>query len=112
MGTHLLVNDEIEELLSPLHDLDRQGWMKLEELVNKAQNNFALRLRIDFPCLSEDDIQIILLIRVGLTHQEMAKMWNIQLKSFRMRRWRIKHKMKITCDSFTEYIRNLYKNEI
>lgn len=111
METHLAVTDEMKELLAPLLDLDKQGWVKLEQLVNKVQNNFVQRLRKDYPCLSEDDIQLILLIRAGLTHQEMAKVGNVQLKSFRMRRWRIKQKMKIDCDSFTEFIRNLYRDD-
>lgn len=112
METYLVVTDEMKELLVPLLNLDKQGWMKLERLINKAQNNFVQRLRKDYLCLSEDDIQIILLIRAGLTHQEMSKVGNVQLKSFRMRRWRIKQKMKIDCDSFTEFIRNLYRKGV
>lgn len=111
METQLVVTDEMRELLAPLLDLDKQGWKQLEQLIDDAQDHFAQRLRADYPCLSEDDIQIILLIRSGLTHQEIAKIGNIQLKSFRMRRWRIKQKMKIDCDSFTEFIKHLYKKE-
>lgn len=112
METHLVVTDEMKELLAPLFDLDKQGWTYLEQLINNAQSNFVQRLRMDYPCLSEDDIQIILLIRVGLTHQQMAKIGNIQLKSFRMRRWRIKQKMQIDCESFTEFIKSLYWKDL
>lgn len=109
METHLVANDgTIDQFLSSF-DFSKQSWMQLEQLINLFQNNFVKQLRRDYTCLSEDDIRIILLIRIKCTNKEIARMENILLKSFRMRRWRIRQKMGITCDSFTEFIQELYQ---
>lgn len=104
----LVLTSEMEELFLSLLNPDKAGWQQLEQLVNQTQNQFTLRLRIDYPCLSEDDIKIILLLRMRLTHQEIANIMNIQLSSFRLRRWRIKQKMNIDCQSLSDFIRKLY----
>lgn len=97
---------EMKEPFPTSLNLDKAGWGELEQWVNQNQNQFAYRLRVDYLCLTEEDIKIILLLRVRLTHQEIANIMNVQLSSFRMRRWRIKHKMNINVRSFTEFIRS------
>lgn len=97
---------EMKEPFPTSLNLDKAGWTELEQWVNQNQNQFAYRLRVDYPCLTEEDIKIILLLRVRLTHQEIANIMNVQLSSFRMRRWRIKKKMNINFQSFTEFIRS------
>ncbi len=107
--TDLLLSNEIHTLLEPLQDLDKWGWWRLEELINLTQAHFVERLRADYPELSEEDVQVVMLIRVGLTHEEIARIGNVTLKSFRMRRYRIKRKMGVRCDSLTGFILALYR---
>ena len=107
--TDLLLSNEIHTLLEPLQDLGKCGWKRLEELTNLLQEGFVEQLRVDYPTLSERDIQVIMLIRSGLTHEEIARIGNVTLKSFRMRRYRIKRKMGVRCDSLTGFILALYR---
>ena len=67
------------------------------------------RLRADYPMLSEEDIQILMLIRSGLDCKEIARIGNVTPKSLRMRRYRIKQKMQVRCESLTEFVLALYR---
>lgn len=87
-------------------------WEGLEFALDEQQGNFVKRLRREYPCLSEDDIRIIMLLRIGILHSQIALMENITLKSFRMRRWRIKKKMGLDCPSFTQFILGLYRDNL
>lgn len=107
--TDRLLSNEIHTLLEPLQDLGKRGWKRLEELTNLLQEGFVEQLRVNYPALSERDIQVIMLIRSGLTHKEIARIGNVTLKSFRMQRYRIKQKMGVRCDNLTEFILALYR---
>lgn len=100
---------EIHTLLEPRKDLDARGWKRLEELIDRTQARFVERLRADYPMLSEDDIQVLMLIRSGLDNKEIARIGNVAPKSLRMRRYRIKQKMGVRCESLTEFILALYR---
>lgn len=83
-------------------------WSGMERHLNATQCCFADRLRKDYPILSEDDLHVIYLIRIGKEHAEIARFLNIKLESFRMRRCRLKKKMGVCCESISDYLRGLY----
>lgn len=87
-------------------------WEGLELALDEQQGNFVKRLRLEYPCLNKGDIHIIMLLRIGIPHHTIAFMRNITLKSFRMRRCRIKRKMGLDCPSFTQFILGLYKDNL
>lgn len=87
---------------------ENSNWDDLESFINQSQENFVQKIRRDYPSLSEDDIHIILLMRVGLTHRQIASFCNILLSSFRRRRSRLKKKMKVRCGSISKFICDLY----
>lgn len=104
-----LIPETIRVCLISLHDLDRDGWLQLEQWINETQEDFVKRFREDYVSLSEEDYQIVMLIRIGLSHKRIARIGNVALKSFKMRRFRIKQKMQIECAHLTEFLLNLYK---
>lgn len=110
---HLQYVDQMPEYLreyfSKLHYLDDNAWQQLEEWSNNLQTDFMKSFRKDYPFLSKEDYRVIMLIRIGLTHNHIAKIENISLKSLRMRRYRIKQKMQIDCSHLTLFLVNLYK---
>lgn len=99
---------EIYKLIHSSTKLEREDWNHIELYINQSQNSFVQKLRHDYAMLSEDDIRIILLIRMGLKHKEIASSCNILLSSFRKRRSRLKKKMGVECNSISTYIRRLY----
>ena len=62
---------EIKELLrrKPFVEND---WIKIEEFINNTQNQFVHRLAYNFPKLTQEDIHVILLMRLNLTNNEIA----------------------------------------
>lgn len=102
-----LIVEKMSTFYTSLYQMDKQKWRELEDLVNKCQNDFMLKLRLNFPFLSEDDFHIILLLRIGLSHTQISEVINVLKSSFRIRRSRLKKKMGVKCDSISEYIRNL-----
>ena len=68
---------EIKELLrrKPFVEND---WIKIEEFINNTQNQFVHRLAYNFPKLTQEDIHVILLMRLNLTNNEIANFFNIQ----------------------------------
>lgn len=84
------------------------NWSELENWINKTQNHFAEKLRSNYSSLTEDDFHIIFLLRTKKDHAEIAEFLNIKMSSFRVRRGRLKKKMNVECNSFTDYINSLY----
>ena len=85
--------EEIYDLLAPLRDLDKQGWNDLERYIDEAQDGFVRRFRADYPRLTEEGIQVAMLIRLGLCNEEIAHLGNVKLESLRMKYYRMKLQM-------------------
>lgn len=88
--------------------LTQSNWKYIEQEVDSLQKNFIRKIRSLYPSLTEDDIHIILLLRIGFTNKEITIICGILLESFRKRRYRLKKKMNIECDSICDFIRELH----
>lgn len=89
--------------------IKKDDWETIEQYLNKEQDNFVVKLRRDYPSLLEEDIDIIILLRLGVSHEKIAHLFHVLLASFRTRRYRIKKKMGIEDEfHFTEFIQKLY----
>lgn len=88
--------------------LTLSNWKLIEEEVDSLQKDFIRKIRKLYPPLTEDDIHIILLLRIGFTNKEITTVYGILLESFRKRRYRLKKKMNIECDSICDFIRELH----
>lgn len=104
----VIIVDDIKRQFKSLSSSTDKEWQSLVNLINRTQNNFVEKLCHDYPQLSEDDVQIIMLLRIHLTHEEIAQITHVELSSFRKRRCRIKKKMQIECLSFSQFIKDLY----
>lgn len=89
--------------------IKKEDWETVEQCLNKEQDNFVVKLRRDYLLLLEEDIHIIILLRLGVSHEKIARLFHILLASFRTRRYRIKKKMGIENEyHLTEFIQKLY----
>lgn len=102
------IEGELWDKMLSLHCLNEIEWKELEYSVNVTSDNFVDKIRQDYPVLSEDDIHIILLMRIDMKNSKIAKMLHILPTSFRMRRYRLKQKMNVDCTSLSDFIRKLY----
>ena len=85
---------DVQIYVTSLSAISDCNWNKLEFWINLHQDGFIYKLRHYYPILSEDDIHIILLLR-------------ILGSSFRIRRSRLKKKMNVSCESITDFIKSL-----
>lgn len=105
---YLKMNDS-ELWMDIFSQIKKEDWETVEQYINKEQDNFVVKLWQDYPLLLKEDIHIIVLLRLGVSHEKIARLFHILLASFRTRRYRIKKKMGIE-DKYhlTEFIRRLY----
>ncbi|RJU39571.1 hypothetical protein DXA24_18600, partial [Bacteroides sp. CF01-10NS] len=59
------------------------NWNKLEFWINLHQDGFIYKLRHYYPVLSEDDIHIILLLRIDFSNAQISELFHILGSSFR-----------------------------
>ena len=84
----LLRKDKTAELLSERSDV-------LYENVESISAGFYERLRTTYPELSPAEMELCAYIRAGLTNGEIAQRRNIQTKSVRMTKYRLKKKLAL-----------------
>ncbi|MBQ8225028.1 MAG: hypothetical protein IJZ86_06755 [Bacteroides sp.] len=99
---------EINLNLSKRAQLYEEDWLELEQKINQVYHSFTTQIMQDFPLLTKDDLHIIILLRIGVSHEDIARLYNIQLSSFRKRRARLKQKMNIECESISQFIQKIY----
>ena len=58
--------------------LKEEDWIMLKEKINYIYPDFTYRIIQDFPLLTKDDLRIIILLRIGITHEDIARLCNIQ----------------------------------
>ncbi len=93
--------------ITSLSVISNYDWNKLELWINLHQDAFVYKLRRYYPVLSEDDIHIILLLRIDFNNAQIAELFHILGSSFRIRRCRLKKKMNVSCESITDFIKSL-----
>lgn len=107
-GIDKISQEEIKHYVYSLKYFDANVWISLECMINDVQENSIESIRQYYPLLSEDDIHIILLLLIGLSNREISRLCGILPASFRKRRYRLKKKMNIECNSISEFICQTY----
>ena len=94
--------------ITSLSVISNHDWNKLELWINLHQDGFIYKLRHYYPALSEDDIHIILLLRIDFNNAQISELFHVLESSFRIRRSRLKKKMNVVCESITDFVKSLY----
>lgn len=89
--------------------LDETDWEEMEHYLNAVHNGVVQRLRKKFPDFKEKDIQLLMLLKVGLSAKNMANIYCIQEKSIQQKLYVYKKKMGINGKdlSLREYLEAL-----
>ena len=64
--------------------------------LRQAKGMFVSNLKKRYPSLSDDDIQMCMLIRIGLSNEDMANIYCITVNSMKRKLYSFKEKMGIT----------------
>lgn len=81
-GCHIVINDN--------------DWNQLHSLLEGGEEYFVSKLKRKYPSLSNDEIQMCMLIRIGLSNEDMANIYSINANSMKRKLYSFKEKMGIT----------------
>ena len=91
------VRDDLNQLLSFINSTNKANEMMvaLEQNTDSAYFGFKDRIESDYPKLTESEIQLVLLIRLGLKSKEIAQIRNVEPASVRIFKHRLKNKLML-----------------
>ena len=99
------LSDTEKEKHIQLSDTD---WKEIQLMLDSGYNDFTKKLRIQFPMLSEKDINFCCLVKINMSLQSLTDIYCISKNSISRRKLRLKEKMGIeegiTLDEFLNRI--------
>lgn len=102
------IKEKLEEAFLS-SEVTSEDWIKLEEQVNQSQNDFVQKLRAQYPALSEDEIHMIILIRLGWDNNQLATFYRIKIETVMTKRSRARKKMLLKREEdMDEFVRQLF----
>lgn len=102
------IKEKLEEF-SLSAEVTSEDWMKLEKLLNQSQNDFVQKLRTQYSALSEDEIHMIILIRLGWDNSQLATFYKIKMETVMTKRSRARKKMYLRREEdMDEFVRQLF----
>lgn len=89
-----------------IDDLSDEDWLEMEMFLNELFSGFMIQLRKSHPQLNEREFRDCMLLKMGLTNQELSRFYNIQLQSMKHRLLKLKTRLEIRNSMFSarEYI--------
>lgn len=97
---------EIDHLINNAIKLN-EDWNKFKLHFEEIHTDFFVRLKRDFPEISNNDLKHCAYIKINLTNKEIARMLNISLNGVNVARKRLKKKLKLGMEtSLTAFIQN------
>lgn len=105
--------DDISNYLENLESKDRQkikniinvntalekDWDNFQKYFGQVHNSFFEKLRKKFPDLTQNEIRLCALLKMDLANKEIATLLNIEPKSVRMAKYRLRKKMQMDQDT-------------
>lgn len=102
------LKEEMEQFLLS-SKVTPDDWTKLEKYINLSQDDFMSKLRNTYPTLSEDEIHMLILIRLGWDNNQLALFYNIKIETVMTKRSRARGKLKLKReDDLDEFMQNLF----
>lgn len=89
------VLEEHSKALSKRYKMKDSDWIELEQCLNCTQNMFVQRLRNQFKQLSEEDIHLLILLRLKIPTKMLAEIYGIAEKSVKQNLFLFKKKIGI-----------------
>lgn len=101
---------EIQQILNTIRlskSLEKE-WVKFDEYFGNANHSFYDKMNTQFPDLSVSEKRLASLIKMKLSNREVASIMNIEDKSVRMAKYRLKKKLGLSDDQSVEtFLANL-----
>lgn len=85
--------DELRVLNEKPSFINEPEWYEIIHIIDQVFDGFSVRLHIDYPNLTEDDIRFCCLFKLNLSHSTISTLMGISPSSVTKRKQRIKEKM-------------------
>ncbi|MES2275236.1 MAG: tetratricopeptide repeat protein [Bacteroidota bacterium] len=92
------------EKLMQAHIMTDDSWTEFKKLFTKVHGGFFSKLRGSFPYLTDTDMRLLALIKLGLNNREMANMLGITIEGIKKSKQRLRKKMRLSPDTDIEQI--------
>lgn len=92
------------EKLMQAHIMTDETWNEFKKLFNKVHIGFFSKLRRHFTHLTDADMRLLSLVKLGLNNKEMANMLGITIEGIKKAKQRLRKKMQLTTDTTFEEI--------
>lgn len=92
------------ERLMQAHIMTDETWNEFKKLFTKVHAGFFLKLRRNFPYLTDTDMRLLSLTKLGLNNKEMAAMLGITIEGIKKAKQRLRKKMQLPSDSSIEKV--------
>lgn len=79
-----------------------KNWTQIFESIDILHDQFCRRLKEEFTLLTDEDIQVCCLIRIGLSTSQIAEIFSISPPSVTKRKYRIRERMNQQKDNLLE----------
>lgn len=102
MRNYVLKKVDVAEKIASLQDSDKKhalltdsDWEEISDFLNSVEDMFVVRLRESFPLLSTKDIQLMMLLRLGVSTKTLASIFCIAENSIKQKLFLYKEKVSI-----------------
>lgn len=85
--------DSLQSGAANRYKMQEEDWRELEQFLDVTQNLFVHRLREQFPHLSEDDLRLLMLLRLRMPAKVLADIYGIAEKSVKQNLFLFKKKV-------------------
>jgi DNA-binding CsgD family transcriptional regulator len=86
------------------HIMTDDTWNEFKKLFTKVHGSFFTRLRGGYPYLTDTDMRLLSLVKLGLNNREMANMLGITVEGIKKSKQRLRKKMQLAADLDIEHI--------
>lgn len=92
------------EKLMQAHIMTDESWSEFKKLFAKVHAGFFNKLRSNYPYLTDTDMRLLSLIKLGLNNREMANMLGITIEGIKKSKQRLRKKMQLSTDLDIEQV--------
>jgi hypothetical protein len=98
--------EKIEHLekLMQAHIMTDETWDEFKRLFEKVHTGFILRLKEKFVQITETDIRLLTLVKLGLSNREMSNMLGVTNEAIKKSRQRLRKKINLPDDQSLEEV--------
>lgn len=94
---------QLDQLIQS-HIMTDEAWRKFQQLFERVHYGFIARLRTRFEIITETDIRLLALIKLGLNNREMSNALGVTLEAIKKARQRLKKKIELPEEESLEQV--------